>query len=102
MNGWFTSLNAGAWSNGADLKSAVFALVGSNPTSSTRFFVLYTIYSNKLGCRSWSNGADSKSAVFALVGSNPTSSIVYVAQWIERSTSNREAAGSSPAVDFKI
>ena len=27
---------------------------------------------------------------------------VYVAQWIERSTSNREAAGSSPAVDFKI
>ena len=26
-------MSAGAWSNGADLKSAVFALVGSNPTS---------------------------------------------------------------------
>ena len=85
-----SSLNAGAWSNGADLKSAVFALVGSNPTSSK----------NK-DAGVWSNGADLKSAVFARVGSNPTPCNVYVAQWIERSTSNREAAGSSPAVDFK-
>jgi len=61
-------LNAGAWSNGADLKSAVFALVGSNPTSSTYY----------------------------------THCIVCVAQWIERTTSNREAAGSSPAADLKI
>ena len=65
-----SSLNAGAWSNGADLKSAVFALVGSNPTSST--FIYYT------------------------------HRIVCVAQWIERTTSNREAAGSSPAADLKI
>ena len=56
-----SSLNAGAWSNGADLKSAVFALVGSNPTSSI----------NK-DAGVWSNGADLKSAVFARVGSNPT------------------------------
>ena len=56
--------------------------------------------------RAWSNGADLKSAVFALVGSNPTTCnclrdiIVCVAQWIGRPTSNRKAAGSSPAVDF--
>ena len=62
----------------------------------------YSTTSSSLNAGAWSNGADLKSAVFALVGSNPTSSIVYVAQWIERSTSNREAAGSSPAVDFKI
>ena len=31
---------ARAWSNGADLKSAVFALVGSNPTTCNIKFVI--------------------------------------------------------------
>ena len=57
----------------------------------------------------WSNGGDSRSPVFARVGSNPTSGIYnYIFKnllslwlnWIERPTSNREAAGSSPAKDF--
>ena len=68
----------------------------------------------------WSNGGDSRSPVFARVGSNPTSGIIinrfknliqkltYLSifnlslwlNWIERPTSNREAAGSSPAKDY--
>ena len=56
----------------------------------------------------WSNGGDSRSPVFARVGSNPTSGIIINTfknlslwlNWIERPTSNREAAGSSPAKDY--
>jgi len=66
----------------------------------------------------WSNGGASRALVFALVGSNPTSDNrqidkifalwanvlifgqVLMAQWIERPTSNRKAAGSSPAKDY--
>ena len=55
----------------------------------------------RLNAGAWSNGADLKSAVFALVGSNPTSSILSAwRNWIAHPTSNREAVGSSPAVDF--
>jgi hypothetical protein len=58
------------------------------------------IFFNCLVTKVWSNGVASRATVFALAGSNPASDNilnVLVAQWIERSTSNREAAGSSPA-----
>jgi hypothetical protein len=54
----YSSLNAGAWSNGADLKSAVFALVGSNPTSSTCDYWRYNrvIYNIHFALSTWLNG----------------------------------------------
>ena len=64
--------------------------------------------------KAWSNGGALRALVFALAGSNPAPdktslcdtiflmSLTYVlmAQWIERPTSNRKAAGSSPAKDY--
>ena len=63
-----------AWSNGGALRALVFALAGSNPAPD-KMFLQFNVFLMSLTC-------------------------VLMAQWIERPTSNRKAAGSSPAKDY--